>query len=225
RMLPSTMFPFNRTDRLLLCGVLITNVSFIVASVFLYWLGLAVLKGKHAAMIAYYGALIFAMPMSNIFMSAVYTESFYSMLTFGGLLLLYEGSHLNAFRQAALLLMSAVLLSTATSVRSNGTLNAPFLISYGIHGRCLFMTIPLALLVLLPMGLHLNYARSLYCSDSLDSRPWCEGRGNIYSFIQKEYWHVGLLEYYTPNNIPNFLLAIPSMSIAIIAVVQGLRTY
>ncbi|EER06993.1 hypothetical protein Pmar_PMAR024829, partial [Perkinsus marinus ATCC 50983] len=54
--------------------------------------------------------------------------------------------------------------------------------------------------------------------DSLDSRPWCEGRGNIYSFIQKEYWHVGLLEYYTPNNIPNFLLAIPSMSIAIIAV-------
>ncbi|KAF4655767.1 hypothetical protein FOZ61_007390 [Perkinsus olseni] len=220
-LLPSAM---PRMDRLLLSGLLITNISFVVAAVLLYWLGLAVLSGDHAASIAYYGALFFAIPMSNIFMSAIYTESLYCLLTFGGLLLLYstsKGHHTGA------LVSSAVLLAAATLTRSNGTLNAPFFVSYGIHNRCILLVIPLVLLIVLPMVVYLHYARSLYCydGDDLASRPWCSGRGNVYSYIQKEYWHVGLFDYYTPKNIPNFLLAIPSMTIAITAVVRGLLVY
>ncbi|KAF4673422.1 hypothetical protein FOL47_010574 [Perkinsus chesapeaki] len=234
-ILPEWVLPAQRVDRLLLCGAVITNISFVLASVLLYWLGLAVLSDrKDGVSVAYYGALFFAIPMSNIFMSAIYTESLYSMLTFAGLLLLYTAA--NAYRpdqsrwaelgQATLALGSAITLAAATLTRSNGTLNAPFLISFGIHTRSLLLAIPLVLLVLLPLPLYLRYAWSLYCSNiGLDNRPWCDEGGNVYSYIQKEYWNVGLFEYYTPNNIPNFLLAVPSMSIAVTAVVRGLSRY
>ncbi|KAJ3573739.1 hypothetical protein NPX13_g4594 [Xylaria arbuscula] len=43
-------------------------------------------------------------------------------------------------------------------------------------------------------------------------RPWCTRRlPSIYTFVQEHYWNVGFLRYWTPGNIPLFLLAGPML--------------
>ncbi|XP_012261761.2 GPI mannosyltransferase 2 [Athalia rosae] len=44
--------------------------------------------------------------------------------------------------------------------------------------------------------------------------PWCEDQiPTAYSYVQKKYWDVGLLQYYNVKQIPNFLLASPILFI------------
>ncbi|OQR99976.1 GPI mannosyltransferase, partial [Thraustotheca clavata] len=49
-------------------------------------------------------------------------------------------------------------------------------------------------------------------------RPWCEkvipNISAMYMFIQKEYWGVGAFAYYQLKQIPNFVLAMPMLTLA-----------
>ncbi|CCK72192.1 GPI-anchor transamidase GPI18 KNAG_0J01100 [Huiozyma naganishii CBS 8797] len=42
---------------------------------------------------------------------------------------------------------------------------------------------------------------------------WVFTRQSMYAYIQSEYWGVGFLKYWTVNNLPNFLFAVPSVVI------------
>ena len=63
---------------------------------------------------------------------------------------------------------------------------------------------------------HHNYkAYVLFCAsvapDTVGHPGWCD-RGlfpSIYTHIQRAYWNVGFLRYWTVSNIPNFVLALP----------------
>ncbi|KAK6526391.1 ER membrane glycoprotein subunit of the GPI transamidase complex-like protein [Orbilia ellipsospora] len=56
-----------------------------------------------------------------------------------------------------------------------------------------------------------------YCTISTPiKREWCaKSIPSIYSFVQSHYWGVGFLKYWTPGNIPLFLLAAPMLGILI----------
>ncbi|KAG9076528.1 ER membrane glycoprotein subunit of the GPI transamidase complex-like protein, partial [Ceratobasidium sp. UAMH 11750] len=48
--------------------------------------------------------------------------------------------------------------------------------------------------------------------NTLYPRPWCSARiPSVYTFVQSHYWDVGLWRYWTPAQLPNFLLAAPML--------------
>ena len=66
-------------------------------------------------------------------------------------------------------------------------------------------------LIVSPMALHQAAAYVQFCMGE-DSPQWCQQRiPLIYSHVQAKYWNVGLFRYWTVSQIPNFVLAAPSL--------------
>ncbi|KAF8550296.1 mannosyltransferase [Imleria badia] len=81
-------------------------------------------------------------------------------------------------------------------------------------GRILYCIVLVAI-PLVPFVHHNYRGYVLFCtSAALDTvgRPgWCD-QGlfpSIYAHVQRAYWNVGFLRYWTVSNIPNFILALP----------------
>lgn len=50
----------------------------------------------------------------------------------------------------------------------------------------------------------------VFCIANPNPRPWCFDKvPHLYSFVQKEYWNQGFLNYWQVKQIPNFLVAAP----------------
>ncbi|KAN0030844.1 hypothetical protein ACTA71_009489 [Dictyostelium dimigraforme] len=64
-------------------------------------------------------------------------------------------------------------------------------------------------------------------------RPWCKLNDdgwlfkypNLYGFVQNHYWNQGFFNYYTINQIPNFLFATPIVLLSIGSVVSYLKYF
>ncbi|GAA5867644.1 hypothetical protein JCM3774_001543 [Rhodotorula dairenensis] len=49
-----------------------------------------------------------------------------------------------------------------------------------------------------------------FCSSESSDHPWCsQSFGMSYGWVQREYWNSGFLRYWTPLQLPNFILAAP----------------
>ena len=75
-----------------------------------------------------------------------------------------------------------------------------------------------------PFVIHQTYVYKLYCGkESTSPDHWCRWKIPIsYSYIQRHYWNVGLFRYYEFKQIPNFILAAPTVCIVFKA---GLHFY
>jgi len=70
-------------------------------------------------------------------------------------------------------------------------------------------------LVISPFVLHQAAAYMQFCQGA-NSPDWCKRRiPLIYSHVQAKYWNVGLFRYWTISQIPNFLLAAPSLALLV----------
>eukprot|EP01133_Synstelium_polycarpum_P003492 gene3492-3989_t len=77
------------------------------------------------------------------------------------------------------------------------------------------------------------FGYSRYCLDAPATskhgvwpRPWCAGSiPNLYGYVQNAYWNQGFFNYYTIQQIPNFLLAAPMTLLATCAVVSYIRYF
>lgn len=55
-------------------------------------------------------------------------------------------------------------------------------------------------------------------------RPWCSRLPpSIYTFVQDHYWNVGFLRYWTPGNVPLFMLAAPTLAALVVSSWMALR--
>ncbi|KAF9294360.1 hypothetical protein BGZ88_004003 [Linnemannia elongata] len=203
-------FALDYKQQLVLAGVIVANASFIAATVQLYRLTKELFGREQFAFLT---AMLYVLTPSGIFMSAIYTESTFSALSFTGML----------FAARKQYLLAAIVWSISCTARSNGILYAGFII-YDLVVRMdfskplfhkMFVLVKAGLLCLITwtgfVAVQL-YGYSLYCTDSsnIDPRPWCNASiPLIYTFVQDFYWNVGFLRYYEVKQIPNFLMAAP----------------
>ena len=72
----------------------------------------------------------------------------------------------------------------------------------------------LSIIGILPyFGMQL-YARTLYCNGDSTDRAWCKS-SNIYAHVQEAYWDLGPFAYYRVSKIPNFVLALPVVTLSL----------
>ncbi|KAI9340869.1 dolichol-p-mannose mannosyltransferase, partial [Obelidium mucronatum] len=187
-------------------GLCVSNIAFIAAAAVLYRLSVVVLKDHNLARAS---AILFCFSPSAAFMSSMYTESLFAMLSFSGML--FHSSNRNW--------LASVTWMLAGVVRSNAIVFIGFFLYQYLKSisvckklnlMLLMQTIVQSSIVLSGFAFFQYYGYTSYCHDVSNLRPWCRrSLPLLYSFVQKEYWNVGFLQYWTPSQIPNFLLAAP----------------
>ncbi|KAK9122640.1 hypothetical protein Sjap_012242 [Stephania japonica] len=226
-----------------LSGYVISNVAFLFAAVYLYRLSVIVLKDRKASLLA---TILFCFNPASIFYSSVYSESLYSLFSFGGLYYLLSSSST----------VAVLLLALSGSARSNGVLNAGYFCFQAMHQaydailrkkhawpqsispnmcylsdlcllklavQVLITGVVRAMCIFVPFIAFQLYGYYNLClgRSSDEIRPWCKARiPFLYDFIQSHYWGVGFLRYFELKQLPNFLLASPVLSLALCAIVH-----
>ncbi|CAI5729512.1 unnamed protein product [Hyaloperonospora brassicae] len=243
----SRVVPLSAASAVIASGWLISNASFVLAALFLYRLGCVELDDETVARRAAY---LFCVAPSSIFMSALYSESLMCLLSFSGMYFLAKHAHARddtrrAFRD---LVYCALLFGAASATRSNGVLLSLFIAWHRLttsppprelrrftgHWT---RTALLGVLAVAPQIAYFVASMVPYCpslvqrfsghvagAGEVEDRSWCaHAIPNVtamYTFIQREYWNVGLLRYYELKQLPNFLLAAPMLSLSLHAL-QG----
>ena len=84
-----------------------------------------------------------------------------------------------------------------------------YLVQLSLKSLC--FSIGLTAITFLPF-VHLNYAaHRAFCTDPVKA-PWCSKFApSIYAHVQSTYWNVGLLRYWTLQQLPNFIISAPPL--------------
>ncbi|KAF8894928.1 hypothetical protein CPB84DRAFT_1782666 [Gymnopilus junonius] len=79
--------------------------------------------------------------------------------------------------------------------------------------RALLESILLTSIIIAPFVVYHLYTFTLFCLDTSATTPeWCDRAfPSIYSYVQAKYWNIGFLRYWTPSQLPNFLIAAPTI--------------
>lgn len=199
-----------------LIGILFVNCCHYFATLFLFKLTLLLFKSTKFAMIT---AVMFMFNPASIHLSAMYTEAPFAFFTFFGLYAFYCKQQF----------ISSLIWALASLTRSNGIVLIgfflyDFLVAFFASNDLplsgsqiitkLFTTVFYSVISISGFLGFQYFAYTQFCGRDGSSRPWCFAKvPNIYSFVQKEYWNVGLFHYFTFNQIPNFILALPMIII------------
>jgi len=188
---------------------------------------------KRKQEIAFITSCLHTVSPAGLFLSAPYGESTFAFTTFLAILCYVRAQekHFKVTEQSHLPKQAWILLSgfgfaLSTLFRSNGLLHGTIFLFDAITclRSCfkapnasnlahLTTTILAGSLIAIGFALPQAIAYFQFCTPK-PSRPWCSHfPPSIYSWVQKHYWNVGFLAYWTPNNIPLFLLAAPMLAV------------
>ncbi|CDK28082.1 unnamed protein product [Kuraishia capsulata CBS 1993] len=198
----------------IIIGFLITGICHFGTSVMVYFLTKSIFQDEQMGQRA---ALLSVLSPAGVFLTSPYSESLCSFLTMCGLFL-----HEQSFDRATLTvkskvfyLFSGVLFGISLTVRSNALLlGAIFAYDFAILAYS-----KLFLLSLVPLAsgaltgsffVWLNYLP--YKELCPERGEWCDSAiPSLMLYAQAHHWNNGFLKYWTPNNIPNFLFALPTI--------------
>ncbi|KAJ4131826.1 ER membrane glycoprotein subunit of the GPI transamidase complex-like protein [Fusarium equiseti] len=214
-----------------LVAIGISHVSHLIAVLALYQLTIVLCNDRK---LAYLAAVVHILSPAGLFISAPYAESPFACLSFIGNLL-YAISLKNSpdsLKRNLAVVGAGLSYGVSCTFRSNGLFGG---VLFAVEAVKCFLALfngftfskvfrlisPVlgGLLVAIGFVAPQVLAWMRYCNgESIDGeqRPWCGHRiPSIYTFVQEEYWDVGFLKYWTPNQIPLFLLAAPMLTILI----------
>ncbi|KAK3079828.1 hypothetical protein LTS18_003794 [Coniosporium uncinatum] len=218
-------------------GILLAIVCHLLSVLILHRLVLCITTPSPNKRLAFAAAALHIVSPAGIFLLAPYGESLTSLLNFTGMLCYAKGALRSRDTGHPTLIQSLWTLSAglsfgiATTIRSNALLSGaifaydilsslrslPSLLT-SLAGVQHLASLGLAsLLTLSGLVIPQYIAYSAYCSPSAATadttpRPWCVNTApSIYTFVQRHYWNVGFLRYWTASNVPLFLLAAPML--------------
>ncbi|WVQ85547.1 hypothetical protein IAT38_007713 [Cryptococcus sp. DSM 104549] len=197
-------------------GMIVGNVAYVLATFVLYKLTLHMFNPTFALLTA----LFYTLPPTAS-STAPYTEPLCALLTFSGYYLVIKKQYL----------LGGICLSAATSMRASGLISLAAVMGWAVYGedrernlgmfqsakrllyRALRPAIP-TLIAFAPFLAFQVYAEKSFCSPADKAagvaRPWCYNPAPIsYGFVQNRYWNVGPFNYWTLEQLPNIMLALP----------------
>ncbi|GAA6057042.1 hypothetical protein JCM3770_005223 [Rhodotorula araucariae] len=214
------------SDEVVVAGLLATTFATTAAALCLHRLTLRLFPSRPS--FALVTSLLFlAAPARPTLHGVPYTEPFAALCTFGGLLLYFSGRDV----PAALAWGAGAAFRAQGAVLGVGFFGWKWVLRRAFDGQTTRMAVlkrllinfprfaSLSLLSASPFLLFQSYVYCQYCSASAgELRPWCsEGIGLSYGWVQREYWDVGPLRYWTLRQIPNFVLAAPVLALSLAA--------
>lgn len=216
---------------LALSGYLLNNIAFILSAIFFYKVSITVLDDEK---LAFRATALFCFNPASVFYGSLYSESLFSFLSFAGLWELLSGSSWRA----------ACLFGFSSGTRSNGLIHAGFLLFQAMqeaytrlfYKRRLMMAVQIVgvvalqtAVVVIPFVAFQIYGFSELCHRTKEngshiSRPWCYSKiPYLYGFVQSHYWNVGFMRYFEVKQLPNFLLALPMLSLAAFSIAAYIK--
>ena len=200
------LLPFlAEAERYVVAGTLLSNMFFVGAVLLAYDASL-----KFRPALADRTALALCVTPASVFCSVPYSESLAAFLGFGGVALLGRNRPW----------LASVLFASVASTRSNGCLLALVVVADGLsrsvpkRGRSLQLlgtSMRSALIILPPVAKDLWHFHKSGVARS------------AFAHAQSSGWGVGLFAYWQFKQIPNFVLAAPSLCLAMIACRDALK--
>ncbi|KAH3683293.1 hypothetical protein WICPIJ_005763 [Wickerhamomyces pijperi] len=156
-------------------------------------------------------ALVFLLNPMGIFGSVPYSENLCCFFSFVAIYL-REISVLNNNKHNTYII-SALFASLALWTRSNAVvLGLMYFMDFVRLKDQLYRTAFISGFVMFLSIVAYNYLPYSEFCITKESRPWCSSTiPSLFTYMQTERWNNGFLKYWTPNNIPNFLFALPTI--------------
>ncbi|GAV51636.1 hypothetical protein ZYGR_0AF01070 [Zygosaccharomyces rouxii] len=240
--------PNHEFYNLLKTGIALENLLHYLATFILYFLTVKVfsgnLKSSYAKSLAKKTSVLFIFSSAAGFLTGIYSEPLSFTLSFLGIWARQSAVFATLpkridclYSRLPLYLFSSICFSLATLNRSNCILLGIYYVfdlwqllrnrNYGkafvfpvLSGGLLFLTFILQQ-YLIPY--------SIFCPER---GSWCKTqilgpftKQSFYGFLQSHYWNVGFLKYWTTNNIPNFLFALPNIVLLLYSSVYFSKIY
>ncbi|KAK6456225.1 GPI mannosyltransferase 2 [Scheffersomyces xylosifermentans] len=209
----------------LLLSLIVSNILHFISVVLVYYLSLQFFKQNKT--LALRSALLMVVAPAGIFLTANYSENLSNVLSFASILS-YDKSinphdpgknNTKSIVSKPLYVLSGIFTAVNFTVRANSLLlGIPYLLDLFEFGL-----VEDAIWCLIAGG---SVFLSLVWTSFTAYREFCPARGEwcnntlpiLFSYAQKKYWGNGFLQYWSPNNIPNFLIAIPVIIIHILSI-------
>ncbi|KAF8160984.1 glycosyltransferase family 76 protein [Crassisporium funariophilum] len=178
----------------------------------LYTLSLPILQSSNLALLATLLSLIPTSPVTLYF--APYSEPFFTYFSYRGMLCCNRQQWFYAslcfaiagmFRSNAIFLAGFIIWGLLVQPLLDRKMPGPKPIR-----ECLAYTT----IVFTPFVYHHYAAYVAFCSTPESTAEWCSRMPpSIYTYVQSKYWNSGFLLYWTMNQLPNFLIAAPTLAL------------
>ncbi|CUM67804.1 uncharacterized protein PRCAT00005510001 [Priceomyces carsonii] len=239
RMIKSIPFGENNFYTKLIVSLIVNNISHYLASLILFALTRTIFKNftqneERLQKLSFYSSASFIVSQAGIFLTANYAESPCCLLSFISMYLreislnyrdfsmVNSKMSLKQYQYKLTYLLSGSFVALNYGFRANALLLGIFY----LYDTFEFMVRNHNLkdsLWLLASGSQLFF--SFVWINWLNYEKFCPERGewcnnmvpSLFSFAQTHYWNVGFLRYWSSNNIPNFLFALPTIIISLLS--------